>query len=417
MHGQQHKPHRQQQQQQHAFSSSSSSAVWQAAPPGRPKVIIITGPTAVGKTKLGLELAKRLNGEIISADSVQVYKGLDVGSDKLPLAQREGIPHHLIDILQPDAEFSAGDFHHLGRKAAADIIQRGKTPIVVGGTGFYLRWFIYGKAATPPSNPEAAAKARDLIQQAWDAAAAAALSDEQRWDLAVDVVQQLGDSATAGRIRGERNNWYRLQRVLQILVQNGGKPLSEMDVDITKPLDYDFRCFFLTRPRLKLYDRIAYRVEEMVAGGLLDEALLLLQLGLAPNSHVATKAIGYRQACEFMQNALAAGTATPQQLRQLILDIATASRNLVKNQTTWFRDDDLFRWLEVGGRSTEDVLSELLAELAKPQHEGGCGDSGRLDKATQKALQQYVPSLKLFSNEGRCEEALAWVRQAAQQQQ
>jgi tRNA dimethylallyltransferase len=249
-------------------------------------------------------------------------------------------------------------------------LQRGKTPIVVGGTGFYLRWFIYGKAATPPSNPEAAAKARALVEQAWDAAAAAAaaaakdaqqaaavagdmqagqqvkgascdaqqqqqqqeqhhcnnhsstqelqqqqlnvqqeqqqqchqlcdvqlpaalqqqslqdearaagvqgdslpantaaaaaaaaagasglspaqptpsaaaaaaLTDDQRWDLAVDVVRQLGDAATAGRIRAERNNWYRLQRVLQILLQNGGKPLSEMDIDTTKPLDYDFR--------------------------------------------------------------------------------------------------------------------------------------------------------------------------------
>ncbi|KAF6256678.1 IPP transferase-domain-containing protein [Scenedesmus sp. NREL 46B-D3] len=353
MHGQQHRPQplhlqahhqqqqQQQQQQQHAFSSSSSSsAAWQAAPPGRPRIIIITGPTAVGKTRLGLELAKRLDGEIISADSVQVYKGLDVGSDKLPVAEREGIPHHLIDILPPDAEFSAGDFHQLGRKAAEDIIQatRGKTPIVVGGTGFYLRWFIHGKAATPPSNPQTAAEARALVQQAWDAAAA------ERWELAVDVVQQLGDAATAARVRAERNNWYRLQRVLQILLQNGGTPLSEMDVDTTKPLDYDFRCFFLTRPRIELYDTIAFRVEEMVAGGLLPEALLLLRLGMSPNSHVATKAIGYRQGCEFMQAALRDGAVSPQQLRQLILDIATASRNLVKNQTTWFRDDDLFRW-------------------------------------------------------------------------
>eukprot|EP00878_Enallax_costatus_P043996 GHUV01052132.1.p1 GENE.GHUV01052132.1~~GHUV01052132.1.p1 ORF type:complete len:379 (+),score=154.70 GHUV01052132.1:476-1612(+) len=243
------------------------------------------------------------------------------------------------------------------------------------------------------------------------AATAAGLSEEQQWNVAVDLVAQLGDPETAERIRAERNNWYRLQRVLQILLQNGGVPLSEMDIDTTKPLDHDFRCFFLHRNRIELYDRICYRVEEMVASGLLQEALMLLDMGMLPNSHIATKAIGYRQACEFLQTALKEGHATKQHLQQMILDVATASRNLVKNQTSWFRDDDLFRWLEVGGCDTEDVVLELLSQLNRPQHEGGCGDSGRLDKELQQALKRYVPNLKIFNDDAKCLEVLAWVSQ------
>lgn len=129
------------------------------------KIFIITGPTAVGKSKLGVALAKHLDGEVISADSVQVYNKLDVGSDKITVEDRQGVPHHLIDILEPTKEFSAGDFYHAARAAAADIISRGKVPIVVGGTGFYLRWFIFGKAYTPASNPETGEKVQQLLQQ------------------------------------------------------------------------------------------------------------------------------------------------------------------------------------------------------------------------------------------------------------
>eukprot|EP00879_Flechtneria_rotunda_P024197 GHRR01025645.1.p1 GENE.GHRR01025645.1~~GHRR01025645.1.p1 ORF type:complete len:151 (+),score=47.43 GHRR01025645.1:594-1046(+) len=138
---------------------------------------------------------------------------------------------------------------------------------------------------------------------------------------------------------------------------------------------------------------------------------MLLNQGMAPNSNIATKAIGYRQACAFMQAALRDGGATKEQLQQLIYDIATASRNLVKNQTTWFRDDSMFRWVDVGGRDTDDTLQTVLTELDKPQHEGGCGDSGRLDKEVVKSLKRYMPTLKLFSKEQRVAKVLEWVRE------
>ncbi|GAB4815723.1 hypothetical protein N2152v2_002769 [Parachlorella kessleri] len=203
-----------------------------SAPPGqpggpglKPKVLILTGPTAVGKTKASLALAERLNGEIISADSVQVYRGLDVGSDKIPvaerrsiphhlldilepqamipMAERRGIPHHLLDILEPSQDFSAGDFYRLARQAAAEVLQRGRTPIVVGGTGFYLRWFIFGRPATPAASPQSEANARERLEQAYAVARAAAggreLSEAEKWEAGVAVVEALGDPESATR--------------------------------------------------------------------------------------------------------------------------------------------------------------------------------------------------------------------------
>ena len=132
---------------------------------GLPKVLV-AGPTAVGKTSLSLRMASALNGEIVSADSVQVFEGLDVGASKLPVNERNGIPHHLLDVADPSKEFGAGEFYEHALEAIDGIVSRGKTPIVVGGTGMYLRWLIDGKPSTPPSEPEAAARAKEAVRAA-----------------------------------------------------------------------------------------------------------------------------------------------------------------------------------------------------------------------------------------------------------
>ena len=390
--------------------------------------------------------------------------------------------HHLIDVLPPAAEFSAGDFYDLARPAIADILGRGRVPVVVGGTGFYLRWLIRGKPATAPSSPEAQRRAVELVQAAWARAAAAAveqeaqeaaveqeatqevaaaggdagtggaaeapeeaaaagpssqgegggagqrqqdhddqqqqhqqrvskaewrrvcaerrraargaapptakelrdgnmppdpppgLSREALWAAAARVVADLGDPAAAARVAAERHNWYRLMRVCQILISNPGKTLAELDADAAAPPDFDFRCFFLHRPRAALYDRIAYRVEEMVAGGLLQEAKALLDAGVAPGGCPAARAIGYRQAMEFLEAARARAPAPPtrEQLLGLVFAIGTATRKLVKSQHTWFRDDALFRWVDAAAAAPEAVADFILAEVAKPEHEGAC---------------------------------------------
>ena len=138
------------------------------------KVLVIAGPTAVGKTRLSLSVARALGGEVVSADSVQVFEGLDVGSSKLPEAEREGIKHHLLDIADPRRDVGAGEFVEKAWAAMDDVLRRGKTPVVVGGTGMYLRWLIEGKPDTPPSSPEASALARATLRRVAGEAAAVA---------------------------------------------------------------------------------------------------------------------------------------------------------------------------------------------------------------------------------------------------
>ncbi|KAL4419077.1 hypothetical protein ABPG77_002218 [Micractinium sp. CCAP 211/92] len=366
----------------------------------RPKVLILTGPTAVGKTKASLALAAELGGEIISADSVQVYRGLDIGSDKIRPEERQGISHHLLDVLDPSEDFSAGDFFVAARRAAEDILQRGKVPIVVGGTGFYLRWFIHGKPNTPVATAASEAAAAARLEQAYAEAAAAKgggdLSPEERWAAGVALVAALGDAESAERLRGEYNNQYRLLRVVDILLQSGGKPLADQDLSDEHPTDYDCRCFFLHRPRLELYRRIDARVEDMVAGGLLQECQMLLNGGMQPNTNCGSRAIGYRQGLEFLQRCHAdPGSITEQAVIELVKQIQAASRKLCHRQMTWFRDEEMFRWIDATA-GEEAVLAELLERWAAPQHEGGCGNSGRLTKAEEQEMRRYVAKLRLF---------------------
>lgn len=172
-----------------------------AAPPAsRPRVLVLAGPTASGKTALSLALAHALGGEVISADSVQVYRGLDVGSAKLPEEERQGVPHHLLDVVPPTVEFSAGDWVDAALAAAAEVAARGRVPIVCGGSGFYLRWLVQGKPATPRSDAATSAAARAALLAAADAAEqqAAGLQlspaelEATRWQAAVRLIADEG---------------------------------------------------------------------------------------------------------------------------------------------------------------------------------------------------------------------------------
>ncbi|KAK9829894.1 hypothetical protein WJX72_008519 [[Myrmecia] bisecta] len=361
-------------------------------------VVVLTGATAVGKTHASLALAERLNGEIISADSVQVYTGLDIGSDKIPVDQRLGIPHHLIDVLPPHKEFSAGDFYRLARQATRQVLQRGRTPIVVGGTGFYLRWFVHGPPATPKSDEEGAVKAQSLLQQAWAAGTAAKgqeLTAEEKWAVGVQQVELAGDPAAAIKLQGEPNNYYRLGRVLEVVLRTG-LPMADMALDATAPLDYDFRCFFLNRPRLQLYDRIALRCESMLEGGLLEEAQQLLDSGIGPDQNTASRAIGYRQALQFLKRCHQQPDAlTDESLVQLLRDIQTQSRKLCHRQLHWFRQDPMYRWLDAT-QSVPEVVDTIAAYLDMPQHQGGGAEAGVLSKEELRQLKGYQPQLHRF---------------------
>jgi len=225
---------------------ASGSMADEKAPDGRgtkPRVVVVTGPTAVGKTRLSLSLAEAIGAEIVSADSVQVYKGLDVGSDKLPESQRRGIPHHLLDILPFTESFSAGDFHDYAMEAVQDILKRGKTPLVVGGTGFYLQFFLHGKAEGPRSTPEGDAAVKRMLAKACEDEGerlGRECTKDEKWEIGVGLVEAAGDPRSAQKLRDSRNNYYRLHRVLEVVTQTGG-PMPSLNLD-PQDLDYDFRC-------------------------------------------------------------------------------------------------------------------------------------------------------------------------------
>ncbi|CAN0878993.1 tRNA dimethylallyltransferase 9, partial [Linum grandiflorum] len=188
------------------FSTSSAAAT--AASKKKGKVVVISGPTGAGKSRLALELAKQLRGEIISADSVQVYRGLDVGSAKPSRSEREEVPHHLIDILDPYEEYSVGRFFRDAREATQDVLNRGSVPIVVGGTGLYLRWFIYGKPDVPQATVDVASEVDSELAE---------LQCNHDWDTAVQLVVKAGDPRAQDV---PVNNWYRLRRSLEIIKVN-----------------------------------------------------------------------------------------------------------------------------------------------------------------------------------------------------
>ncbi|XP_052733701.1 tRNA dimethylallyltransferase 9 isoform X4 [Vigna angularis] len=248
------------------------------------KVIVISGPTGSGKSRLALELAKSLNGEIVSADSVQVYRGLDVGSAKPSPDERKEVPHHLVDILHPSEDYSVGQFFEDARQATRCILDNGRVPIVVGGTGLYLRWFIYGKPDVPKSSSVIASEVNQELAE---------LQRNEDWDTAVQLVVKAGDPKAQFLAV---NDWYRLRRSLEIVKSSGSPPsafrvpydsfreqgecsvaddseLSDintygdgMEETSSSELDYEFMCFFLSSHRLNLYRSIDYRCEDMLLG-------------------------------------------------------------------------------------------------------------------------------------------------------
>ncbi|KAF3788383.1 tRNA dimethylallyltransferase 9 [Nymphaea thermarum] len=321
------------------------------------KVLVISGPTGAGKSRLALELAKRLNGQIISADSVQVYRGLDIGSAKPSTSEREEVPHHLIDILHP----SEGQFFEDARQATEDIIRSGNVPIIVGGTGLYLRWYIYGKPEVPKASLKIAAEVDSELLP---------LQREGHWCAAVQLLEKAGDPKAH---LVPSNDWYRLRRSLEIIKSTGSPPsafsipydsfreqlesrASDSSPDSisssngpSEDLDYDFICFFLSSKRTELYRMIDLRCEEMLKGnpGVLTEASWLLDIGLLPNTNSATRAIGYRQAMEYLLSCRQDGGRTSAgDFYAFLTEFQKASRNFAKRQMTWFRNEHIYQWLD-----------------------------------------------------------------------
>lgn len=283
-------------------------------------LIAVLGPTATGKSSLGVRLAGELDGEIINADALQVYRGLEIGTDKPSLEQRRAVPHHLVDILDPGQPYSAGEFARRARPVIDDIRDRGRTPILVGGSGLYLRAVLEGLSPIPKCDPQVRAVLEErcaeqglatLYQELQsvdpDTARRLAPGDRQRILRALEVARSSGRALSY---------WIR-QRPL------GGRPLQAFKLG-------------LTLPRSILYDRIAARVTDMLERGWVQEVKALLSTGVDPGVP-AFQAIGYRQIVRHVQDGWS--------LRAAMEDTIRATRRYAKRQMTWFRREEDVRWI------------------------------------------------------------------------
>lgn len=259
------------------------------APMSRPKVVVLSGATSVGKSGAAMELANVLNGEIIVADSVQVYKGLDVGANKPSLADQQQVRHHLIDIFETSEDVSAAEFCERAVEAVKDVVSRGRTPIFVGGSTMWLRWLVDGIPEAPPASPESIERAAELI---------GAFEQSGDWDSAIRVLQSYSAELAS---KTERNNWHRLHRYLQISLDLTASSKEVRFQDQRTPLlqDYDVRCFFLMEERNQLYHTIDSRCLQMLCHGLVGEVGRLLLEGKLLPDQIASRAIGYRQTIDY----------------------------------------------------------------------------------------------------------------------
>jgi tRNA dimethylallyltransferase len=303
--------------------------------PSLPLLVVIVGPTAVGKTALSLSLAEAAGGEIVSADSRQVYRGMDIGTAKVTPEEQARVPHHMIDVVDPDKTIGLVQFQEMAYAAIDDILGRGRVPLLVGGTGQYVMAVVEGWQV-PRVAPDDALR-RELYGQA-----------EAQGAMALHARLRALDPAASDRI--DPRNVRRVVRALEVCLLTG-RPISEQQQKVAPP--YRIHMLGLARPRPALYQRIDRRVEDMIEAGLEAEVRGLVSAGYGFDLP-AMSGVGYGQFAPFL-----AGEAT---LADVVREIKRATRRFVRHQGNWFRPDDpRIRWLDVAHDLTDqDLLIEAL---------------------------------------------------------
>ena len=305
-------------------------------------VIAVVGPTASGKTSLGVTLAEQFGGEIISADSMQIYKGLDVGTAKVTKEEAHGIPHHGVDILSPDQLFSVADFTALAGKLETEISARGHLPVLVGGTGLYVQSFLYGVRFTTEKAPDG------LREQL-----AAELAEKGPEALYAELLAVDPEAAAAIH----PNNHVRVLRALEHY-RATGKKLSEQKAE-SLPAERPYRSLILGLDfpeRAQLYRRIDHRVDQMMEAGLLAEAEFVWKN--RNRFRTAAQAIGYKEFFPYFEGEEA--------LQPCVEKLKQASRNYAKRQLTWFRHMEDVVWLDASaGDVREQAIHQVKTFLAK----------------------------------------------------
>lgn len=288
----------------------------------KPKVIVIVGPTASGKTALSIELAKKINGEIISCDSMQIYKEMDIGSAKVTKEEMQGIKHYMIDIAEPTERFSVAEYKKQAQKAIEEILSKEKTPIIVGGTGLYANSLIYGI---------------EYEETKLDTEYRKMLMDKAKTEEGLQLLYKEAKSIDEEAIKKiSPNDAKRIIRILEIY-NSTGKNKTQQELDSRKnEVKYDFKVFAINIERSILYERINKRVDIMIENGLIQEVKELIKK--YPEFPTAMQAIGYKEIVEFLEGNL--------KLEEAIEKIKQESRRYAKRQITWFKRIENIKWLD-----------------------------------------------------------------------
>ena len=308
-------------------------------------LIILTGPTAVGKTAASIGLAKAVEGEIISADSMQVYRGMDIGSAKISRKEMDGVRHYLVDVLEPEEEFNVVKFQRLARQAAEEIYSRNKIPIVVGGTGFYIQALLYDIDFT--ENDGDISLRQELEKTA----------EEKGPEYLHQLLQEVDPQAARDL---HPNNIKRVIRALEFYRQTGQKISEHNRKERAKESPYRYAYFVLTDDRARLYDRIDRRVDAMMEAGLLEEVRSLRDRGVK-RTCTSMQGLGYKERYACLEGECS--------LDEAVRIIKRDTRHFAKRQLTWFRRERDAIWLDKG-RFLQDegrILQEMLRCLKEKQ--------------------------------------------------
>lgn len=304
-------------------------------------LIIIAGPTACGKTKLSIDLAKKIGGEIISADSMQVYKYMDIGTAKPTKEEMQGVPHYLIDMLEPDEEFNVMVFQEKAKEAMQEIWNRGKTPILVGGTGFYINALMYDNQFTETENDFSF---RNEMYQ---------LAEEQGAEILYEKLMKIDPEYA---LTTHPNNVKRVTRALEYYHLTGKLFSQHNREEKQRESPYNTAFFILTMEREKLYHRIELRIDLMMKDGLLEEVKSLLDKGFSPDL-VSMQGLGYKEFVPYFKGEYS--------LDYAIEELKKSTRRFAKRQLTWFRRQSEGVWLDMTTADASSVLHEIQQYLKK----------------------------------------------------
>lgn len=298
----------------------------------KPKVIVIVGPTASGKTAVSIELAKKINGEIISADSMQIYKHMDIGTAKPTVDEMQGIKHYLLDVVEPNETFNVAKYKKMAEEAIEEILAKGKTPIIVGGTGLYINTLVNGiEFLEVEGDPE---YREMLVKRGYEEGAEVLHNELKKIDPeSAEII--------------DANNIRRVARALEIY-KTTGKTKTQLDLESRKEVKYDYLMFGLEWAREVLYSRINQRVDIMVESGLIEEVKWLTQNYKI--SSTAMQGLDYKEVIEYLDGDIT--------YEEMIDKLKIETRHFAKRQLTWFRRDNRIKWV-----TKENAVDEIISCL------------------------------------------------------